>query len=93
MGFFEIAFFQILGAVVLISGLYALARSKLTIGLGETDDFNRTVSGQLARWLALGYVGAGCSFFFNIAVGAIATLSITVLAWALGKSGGSLPHE
>lgn len=86
MGFFEVTFFQVLGIVILISGLYGLVKGKLKIGLGETNGFNRTVSGQIARCLALGYIGAGCSFFFNMTVGVIVTLSITALAWALGKS-------
>ena len=86
MDFSENTFFQIFGVAVALGGVYGIIRGKLTAGFEGTDRFNRTVQGVTARFLSLGYVAAGCSFFFvNLSVGIFAAFSVFAMTWALGS--------
>lgn len=83
---YETLFLKLIACLVMAMGVRTLLKGSFTIGGEGSDDFNRTVSGARARWLGVGYVGAGgCMLLVNTTIGIVLLVALAVLAWMLGS--------
>ena len=87
MDFFSSHYSALLGVFIILLGLYTLYKGEITVGVEDTDKFNRTASGLLARALAFAIVTAGIVFCFSFVFGFVVLLVTLFVGWILGASG------
>ena len=76
----------IFGVVVILGGFCLLYKGQITVGVEDTEKYNRTVSGASARYLAYAIICAGiCSVAFNALVAIFVIVTALTVAWLAGS--------